>query len=225
MRTTLGARTARRYAEQFGWSIARGHYASESQSAMPCCCGAALSVDSFACSCGSRQCAAPGCHPAGDDWVAEASNDPTAITRLWGGGEWWPIALTGVDFDAVVVEGPLPASVLARVEHHDKPLGLTLTWRDEWHAFLTTLGAVDDCSVKQRDGVRVRSAGCWVPLPAAALHSPARWAWSPGECKGLILNGADVVLSMLPREGQREEPVVQRGWQSYDAAAARSLLA
>jgi hypothetical protein len=53
MYTTLGARTARRYAEQFAWLIARGHYASEQQLTMPCCCGTAVPLGSFACSCGS----------------------------------------------------------------------------------------------------------------------------------------------------------------------------
>jgi len=213
MRTTLGARTARRYAEQFAWSIARGHYASEPQSTMPCCCGTAVPLDSFVCSCGNQQCAVPGCHPVADDWAAEACSDPEAITQLWGGEQWWPIAMTGAYFDAVVVEGPLPASVVERAEHDEKPLGLTLTWRDEWHAFLTTPGALDDSAAIQRNGVSVRGAGCWVPLPAVALHSPARWVSSPTEDRGLILNDAEAVLSMLPSDIRCEKLEAEQAWR------------
>ena len=212
MRTTLGARTARRYAEQFGWSIARGHYASEQRLTMPCCCGTALPLDSFACSCGSQQCIAPGCHPVAGDWMAEACSDPEAITQLWGGEQWWPIAATGVCFDAVVVEGPLPASVLARAERDEKPLGLTLTWRDAWHAFLIAPGTLDGSSTSQRVGASVRGVGSWVPLPAVALHSPARWVSSPMETRALVLNDAEAVLSMLPSEGQHEELEAEQAW-------------
>ena len=213
MRTTLGARTARRYAEQFAWPIARGHYASEQQLTMPCCCGTPLPLDSFACSCESRQCAMPGCHPVADDWMAEACSDPEAITQLWDGEQWWPIALTGVCFDAVVVEGPVPASVLACAEHDEKLLGLTLTWRDEWHAFLTEPGVLDISSVSSRGGASLRGAGCWVPLPAVALNSPARWVSSPTENRGLILNDAESVLSMLPPEGQHEDVEAEQAWR------------
>lgn len=201
----LDLRTVRRYADQFAWLIARGHYASEVLSPMPCCCGATLSSKSVLCSCGRYHCAAPGCHPVADDLASEATNDLGAIEQLWGVEQWWPIALTGIDFDAVVVEGPLPASVLTRAERGEQLLGLTLTWRDEWHAFFTAPGALEGHSAAQRDGVSVRGPGSWVPLPAVALRSPARWVSSPAEGKGLILNDADTLSSVLPTEASHEQ--------------------
>jgi hypothetical protein len=204
MRSTIGARTARRYAEQFSWSIARGHFASEKQSAMHCCCGAELPLECIACSCGAQRCASPGCHPVSEDWAGEASNDAEAITQLWHGERWWPIALTGIEFDVVVVVGPLPLSALANAGDRDAPLGLTLTWRDEWHAFFTAPGALESRAAQQRVGVSVRGAGAWIPLPAVALHSPARWVESPMDGHGLVLNSVETVMAMLPTDNPRD---------------------
>lgn len=207
MRTTLGARSVVRYAEQFAWSIARGHYALKNRSAVHGHCGSWGPLDSPTCSCGSRQCAVPGCHPVSENWAAEASSDVEAITRLWRGEPWWPIAVTGIEFDAVVVKGPLPCSALARAGHNGKPLGLVLTWRDEWHAFFTAPGALGRSAARWHAGLNVRSAGSWIPLPAVALHSPARWVESPMEPHGLVLNSAEAVLATLSARGRRDEPM------------------
>lgn len=204
MHTTLGARTARRYAERFAWPIARGHYASEKQSVMPCCCGAKLASEAADCSCGNSRCAAPGCHPVADDWLVEASSDPEEVARLWGGGTWWPIAATGIAFDAVVVEGPLPSSTLTQALANAYSLGLTLTWRDSWHAFLTMPGELDPDAAGWPDEVSVRGTGSWIPLPAVALRSPARWLSGLTESGVPVLNSAEAVLSLLQAEAQCE---------------------
>jgi len=208
MYTTLGARTARRYADQFGWSIVRGHFATEEKSAMPCCCGASLPSSRIVCSCGAPRCATPGCHPVADGWVEEASSDADTLTRLWDGQQWWPIALTGLEFDAVVVAGPLSAEVLSQP---DASLGLTITWRDDWHAFLTAPAVFNSNLVGDREGVSLRGKGNWIPLPAAALLSPARWISTPSRHKSsLVFNEIDAVLTMLPSESHPGGSEVER---------------
>lgn len=204
MRTTMGVRTARRYAAQFEWPIARGHYASERQLTMPCCCGVGLPLNLSVCSCGSGECSTPGCHPVADDWKNEATADPEAIAPLWGGQQWWPIAPTGVAFDVVVVVGPFPAPVLASRGSKKVRLGLALTWFDDWHAFFVAPGTSDEIAAMERDGVSIRGTGSWIPLPAVALSSPARWISFPKANRGLVLNEAAAVLSMLPPASQSE---------------------
>ena len=223
MRSTIGARTAQRYAEQFAWSIARGHFASVEQSKMRCCCGAKLPLARLACSCGAQQCASPGCHPVSDQWAEEATSDGEAVTRLWRGERWWPIALTGLGIDAVVVQGPLPSPGVVGVGDCDASLGLTLTWRDEWHAFLAAPGALDENTVQEFDGVTVRGTGGWIPLPAVALHSPARWVTSPLERRGLALNTADALLDMLASRVRSEDS--STGETSQTPAMTASELA
>jgi hypothetical protein len=163
-----------------------------------------LPLSSALCSCGIQQCSAPGCHPVADNWAEEATADPGAVGLLWGGQQWWPIALTGVAFDAVVVVGPLPEPALASTGGKKGKLGLTLTWFDDWHAFFVAPGTSDEIAAMGRDGVSVRGTGSWIPLPAVALSSPARWISFPKENKGLVLNELEAVLSMLPPARQSE---------------------
>jgi hypothetical protein len=198
MRTTLGARLARRYAAQFAWSIGRGHFVTEDRRVMECSCTHEEALSVATCSCGNANCPTPGCHPVADDWIREASDDPDAITRLWNGQQWWPIALTGSDFDAVVVDGPLPRSALSQLENAAGRLGLVLTWRDEWHAFFVPPGSIADVSIPFQSGISLRGAGGWIPLPAVALLSPARWAVSPKPLRShVVLNKPKAVLAML----------------------------
>jgi hypothetical protein len=166
MRTTLGARVACRYAEQFEWSIE--------------------TLSGVACSCDLPQCLTPGCHPVAEDWVGEDSKDPNVLTRLWSGREWWPIALTGLDFDAVIVAGPLTRTAFSCLERKGGS-GLVLTWRHHRHGFLVRPVAVDG---ELRMGVSLPSVGGWFPLPAAALLSPAMGLHTD-------LNQARVMLTTL----------------------------
>ena len=145
--------------------------------------------------------------------MEEATADPEAVTLLWGGQQWWPIALTGVAFDAVVVAGPLPACELVSRGLDRSGLGLTLTWFDDWHAFFVAPGTFDDTAAMKRDGVSVRGADSWIPLPAVALSSPARWISFPKVDRGLVLNEAEAVLSMLPPERQPAGPEAEEARQ------------
>jgi hypothetical protein len=207
MRTTLGARVACRYAEQFAWSIGRGHFVAEQQSVLTSYCSETQTLSGVACSCDLPQCLTPGCHPVAEDWVGEASKDPDVLTRLWNGRAWWPIALTGLDFDAVLVDGPVSHTALSRLEHEGGRRGLVLTWRDDWHALLVPPGAIVG---ELQTGVSLRAAGGWIPLPAAALLSPARWVSTSDLTRSsFVLNDAEAVLAMLSstsRQPGQESP-------------------
>jgi hypothetical protein len=98
---TFSLRAALQYATQWGWPIARGH--------------AAVDRSESLCTCDDAACAAPGFHPVAVAWRAEATTDDTnRLATLWADRSWWPIAPTGIRFDAIKVDGPVSTAVLRR---------------------------------------------------------------------------------------------------------------
>lgn len=108
--------TAVRYAEERHWDVFPGTWLE--------------AVDGVQyCSCGERACAAPGAHPAREDWVTQATGSATVARRMWQRQPTASILLpTGRTFDAICVPETAGFLALARMERMELTLGpVTLT--------------------------------------------------------------------------------------------------
>ncbi|MFF8592497.1 bifunctional DNA primase/polymerase [Streptomyces sp. NPDC015220] len=101
--------TAVRYAEERHWDVFPGTWLE--------------AVDGVQrCSCGDPACAAPGAHPAREDWATQATGSATAARRMWQARPTASVLLpTGRTFDAVCVPETAGFLALARMER----MGLT----------------------------------------------------------------------------------------------------
>ncbi|MEU1018682.1 bifunctional DNA primase/polymerase [Streptomyces sp. NPDC005898] len=103
--------TAVRYAEERHWDVFPGTW-------LECAEGTER------CSCGDPACAAPGAHPAREDWAAQATGSATVARRLWQKQPKASILLpTGRTFDAIDVPETAGFLALARMERMELTLG------------------------------------------------------------------------------------------------------
>lgn len=81
------------------------------------------------CSCGAQDCAAPGAHPAVEDWAAQATGSAVQVRRIWAKRPEASILMpTGRTFDALDVPDSAGFLALARLERMQRSLGpVTLT--------------------------------------------------------------------------------------------------
>jgi hypothetical protein len=108
--------TAVRYAEERHWDVFPGAWLED--------------VDGVQrCSCGDPACAAPGAHPAHEDWATQATGSATVARRMWQQRPTASILLpTGRAFDAMCVPETAGFLALARMERMGMTLGpVTLT--------------------------------------------------------------------------------------------------
>jgi hypothetical protein len=102
--------TAVRYAEERHWDVFPGTWLETAGGAQRC-------------SCGDAACAAPGAHPADEDWAARATGSATVVRRMWQQRPTASVLLpTGRTFDAIDVPETAGFLALARMER----MGLTL---------------------------------------------------------------------------------------------------
>ncbi|AOW87511.1 DNA primase [Streptomyces olivaceus] len=128
-RGTSPLETAVRYAEERHWDVFPGTWLVAAD-------GRQL------CSCGASACAAPGAHPARDDWAAQATGRASAARRMW---EQQPTASvllpTGRTFDAVDVPETAGFLALARMERMELALGPVTLAPDRRMRFFVLPGA------------------------------------------------------------------------------------
>ena len=108
--------TAVRYAEERHWDVFPGTWLE--------------AVDGVQrCSCEDPACAAPGAHPAREDWATQATGSATVARRMWQKQPGASILLpTGRTFDAISVPETAGFLALARMERMELTLGpVTLT--------------------------------------------------------------------------------------------------
>lgn len=121
--------TAVRYAEERHWDV---------------CAGTWLEADDGVqrCSCGDPVCAAPGAHPARDDWATQATGSATVARRMWQKRPAASILLpTGRTFDALSVAESTGFLALARMERLESTLGPVLVTPDRRMHFFVLPGA------------------------------------------------------------------------------------
>ncbi|MFG2679324.1 bifunctional DNA primase/polymerase [Streptomyces sp. NPDC048392] len=108
--------TAVRYAEERHWDVFPGTWLVPSEGVQHC-------------SCGDPACAAPGAHPAREDWAAQATGSATVARRMWQKQQTASILLpTGRTFDAIDVPETAGFLALARMQRMELTLGpVTLT--------------------------------------------------------------------------------------------------
>ncbi len=154
--------TAVRYAEERHWDVFPGTWLE--------------AVDGVQrCSCGDTACAAPGAHPAREDWATQATGSATVARRMWQKQPTASILLpTGRTFDAISVPETAGFLALARMERMELTLGPVTLTPDRRMQFFVLPGA----SVKVPD--LVRKLG-WAPssLDLVALGEGAYVAAPP----------------------------------------------
>ncbi|MGW7277113.1 bifunctional DNA primase/polymerase [Streptomyces sp. NPDC054844] len=137
--------TAVRYAEERHWDVFPGTWLVAGDGAQHC-------------SCADPVCAAPGAHPAREDWATQATGSATVARRMWQKQPTASILLpTGRTFDAIDVPETAGFLALARMERMESTLGPVTLTPDRRMRFFVLPGA----AVKVPD--LVRRLG-WSPL-------------------------------------------------------------
>ncbi|MFF3451165.1 bifunctional DNA primase/polymerase [Streptomyces sp. NPDC002667] len=122
--------TAVRYAEERHWDVFPGTWLEAAG-------GVQL------CSCGDPACAAPGAHPAREDWATLATGSVTVAGRLWSLQPSASILLpTGRTFDAIDVPESAGFLALARMRRMELALGPVTCTPDRRMQFFVLPGAV-----------------------------------------------------------------------------------
>ncbi|PZG95188.1 DNA primase [Streptomyces sp. NTH33] len=169
--------TAVRYAEERHWDVFPGTWLE--------------AVDGVQhCSCGDPVCAAPGAHPAHEDWAALATGSATAVRRMWQERPPASILLpTGRTFDAMSVPETAGFLALARMERWGSALGPVILSPERRMQFFVLPGAcVKVPELLRRLGWSTASLdlvalgeGAYVAAPPTRYGSrgAAQWACRP----------------------------------------------
>nr|WP_202437857.1 bifunctional DNA primase/polymerase [Streptomyces sp. SID5910] len=121
--------TAVRYAEERHWDVVPGAWLEAADGVQRC-------------SCGEPACAAPGAHPAHQDWAARATGSATVVRRLWQQQPTASVLLpTGRTFDAIEVPETAGFLALARMERMELTLGPVTLAPDRRMRFFVLPGA------------------------------------------------------------------------------------
>jgi hypothetical protein len=121
--------SAVRYAEERHWDVVPGTWLE-----------AEAGVEH--CSCGDVACAAPGAHPADDDWATQATGSAVAARRMWQKSPRASVLLpTGRTFDVIDVPESAGFLALARMERMELTLGPVLSTPDRRLLFFVLPGA------------------------------------------------------------------------------------
>ncbi|CAL9488522.1 bifunctional DNA primase/polymerase [Streptomyces sp. enrichment culture] len=166
--------TAVRYAEERHWDVFPGTWLVPADGAQRC-------------SCGDAACAAPGAHPAREDWAAQATGSATGARRMWQKQQTASILLpTGRTFDAIDVPETAGFLALARMQRMELTLGPVTLAPDRRMRFFVLPGA----GVKVPDLVRrlgwspraldlvVLGEGAYVAAPPTRFGSAGAVQWA-----------------------------------------------
>ncbi|MFF5333592.1 bifunctional DNA primase/polymerase [Streptomyces sp. NPDC013181] len=137
-----------RYTEERHWEVCPGTWLEPAGSGRRC-------------SCGDDTCAAPGAHPAGDDWADGATGSGAAARRMWSRRPGAAVLLpTGRAFDAVDVPESAGFLALARLERMSLPLGpVTRTPDRRMQFFVLPGGAAGTEDLARRSGWNAAAIG------------------------------------------------------------------
>lgn len=190
-----------RYAEERHWDVFPGTWLN--------------SVDGVPrCSCGEPDCRAPGAHPAGRSWAAEASGSASAVRRMWAERPAASVLLpTGRTFDAVDVPETAGCLALARMERMSLTLGpVTGTPDGRMLFFVLPGGAVKVPDLVRKLGwtpgaldLTAHGEGGWLAAPPSRVggRGSVQWARRP-TAANRWLPDADEILPPLAYACGRE---------------------
>ncbi len=139
------------------------------------------------CSCGEAECAAPGAHPARDDWAAQATGSAVQVRRAWQRQPKASILLpTGRTFDAIDVPESAGFLALARMERMELTLGPVALAPDRRMLFFVLPGAgakVPDLVRKlgwapSAIDLKARGEGDWVAAPPTRFGGRGAVLWA-----------------------------------------------
>ncbi len=125
--------TAVRYAEERHWDVFPGTWLEATDGVQRC-------------SCEDTACAAPGAHPAREDWATQATGSATVARRMWQKQPTASILLpTGRTFDAIDVPESAGFLALARMERMELTLGPVTLAPDRRMRFFVLPGPPPRC--------------------------------------------------------------------------------
>ncbi len=169
--------TAVRYAEERHWDVFPGTWL--------------IPVGGLQrCSCGEDACAAPGAHPAREDWATVATGSATVARRLWAKQPQASILLpTGLTFDAIDVPETAGFLALARMRRMELTLGPVTCTPDRRMQFFVLPGAASKVPDLVRKlgwplsllDLRVLGEGRYVVAPPTRFgaRGAVQWACRP----------------------------------------------
>ncbi|MET7901678.1 bifunctional DNA primase/polymerase [Streptomyces sp. NPDC005355] len=183
-----------RYAEERHWDVLSGAWLE--------------AVDGMErCSCASADCPAPGAHPAGRDWVNQATGSAVVVRRMWAKTPRASILLpTGRTFDALDVPESAGCLALARMERRHVELGPVTSTPGRRLLFFVLPGA----AAKIPDLVRnlgwppntidlvARGEGDYVVAPPTRVghRGPIQWARKPTAANRWLPDAEELVAAL-----------------------------
>ncbi|WP_307795211.1 bifunctional DNA primase/polymerase [Actinacidiphila acididurans] len=199
---------ALRYAEEWHWDVVAGSWLEAGPDGAP------------RCSCASPACPAPGAHPAGPGWAAQASGGTAAVRRMWREEPRASVLLpTGRGFDAIDVSESAGLHALARMERLGVRLGPVIATPARRLVFLAQPGTAAKLpDLLARHGAPpasldlvLRGDGDWVAAPPTRTGrlGVALWAREPAPA-GRWLPDADAVAGPLAYVCGREAAQARR---------------
>lgn len=199
--------TAVRYAEERHWDVFPGTWLTAAGGTQHC-------------SCGDPACAAPGAHPARDDWAAQSTGSASGARRMWQQQPTASVLLpTGRTFDALDVPETAGFLALARMERMELTLGPVTRAPDRRMRFFVLPGAaVKVPELVRRLGwpplgldLRVLGEGAYVAAPPTRFgaHGAVQWACRPTPANRWLPDAEELTPALAyacgrERRGSRE---------------------
>lgn len=136
--------------------------------------------------------------PATDEWRTDYQVDPDRIAAWWHEQPYSVLVATGTVVDAVEVDDELGRKAACLLRAEDRPAPILALPNGKW-VFLTQGGSELPAELAERPGVRLHSAGGWIPLPPSPWeHGIVHWRVKP-EMWGWQLPHAGAVHGVLTR--------------------------
>lgn len=173
------------------------------------------------CSCGDRDCPAPGAHPAAPDWAEQATGSAAGARRMWAKHPAASVLLpTGRTFDALDVSESAGCLALARMERMGIELGpITSTPFRRMLFFVLPGGALKVADAARKLGWRpssldliARGEGDYVVAPPSRVgnRGAVQWARQPTATNRWLPDAEELVSALAYACGGRQ-PADSRG--------------
>jgi Bifunctional DNA primase/polymerase, N-terminal len=160
------------------------------------------------CSCGDTACAAPGAHPAREDWAAQATGSATVVRGMWEERPRASVLLpTGRAFDALDVPETAGFLALARMERLELALGPVTVSPDRRMRFFVLPGAAAKLPALLRKLGRSPASldlsalgdGAYVPAPPTryGFGGTVQWVRRPTPANRWLPDAAELISPLV----------------------------
>lgn len=145
---------------------------------------------------GTAAAASDGPAPVFDDWADRVAIAPGEVSSWWSGRPYSLLVSTGTVLDAIEVDANLGRRAAAGLRAAGLQVPIAGTPTGRW-LFLTASSGVLAPPLAAEPGVRLHSAGSWIPVPPSPFqHGVVHWRVRPELC-GWKLPDPDAVQSAL----------------------------